>query len=78
MCPVIYEGVTIESGYRIDMLIGKSIIIENKTVEKILPIHEAQLLTYLRMSGYPIGFILNWSLRKMAYGIKRLANTKDQ
>lgn len=69
MCPVIYEGVTIESGYRIDMLIGKSIIIENKTVEKILPIHEAQLLTYLRMSGYPIGFILNWSLRRMADGI---------
>lgn len=78
MCPVIYEGVTIESGYRIDMLVGRSIIIENKTVEKILPIHEAQLLTYLRMSGHPIGFILNWSLRKMAEGIKRLANTKDQ
>jgi len=77
MCPVCYDGVTIESGYRIDMLVGKSIIIENKTVEKILPIHEAQLLTYLRLSGYPIGFLLNWSLRKMADGIKRLANTKD-
>jgi len=77
MCPINYDGVTIESGYRIDMLVGRSIIIENKTVEKILSIHEAQLLTYLRMSGYPIGFILNWSLRKMADGIKRLANTKE-
>jgi GxxExxY protein len=77
MCPVTYDGVTIESGYRIDMLIGKSIIIENKTVEKILPIHEAQLLTYLRISGYPIGFLLNWSMRKMSEGIKRKANTKQ-
>jgi len=57
--PIQYEGIAIESAYRIDMLVENKIVIENKTVEKILPIHEAQLLTYLKMSKSPFGFLLN-------------------
>ncbi|MHB0989508.1 MAG: GxxExxY protein [Bellilinea sp.] len=77
MLPIAYDGLTIASGYRIDMLVEKSVIIENKTVEKLLPIHEAQLLTYLRMKGCPLGFLLNWNTQKMVDGIKRKANAKS-
>ncbi len=74
MLPVVYDGVEIESGYRIDMLVQDAIIIENKVVEKINPIHEAQLLTYLKLSGCKIGFLLNWNVNLMKYGIKRMVN----
>ena len=71
--PICYDGHQIESGYRIDMLVEDSVIIENKVVEHILPIHEAQLLTYLRLKGCWLGFLLNWNVTKMKYGIKRYA-----
>ncbi|MCP4286238.1 MAG: GxxExxY protein [Gammaproteobacteria bacterium] len=74
MLPVVYDGVEIESGYRIDMLVQDAIIIENKVVEKMNPIHEAQLLTYLKLSGCKIGFLLNWNVSLMKYGIKRMVN----
>ncbi|MBE0410814.1 MAG: GxxExxY protein [Anaerolineales bacterium] len=72
--PVHYEGIDIESGYRIDMLIEDCIIVENKVVDRIIPIHEAQLLTYLRLKGCWLGFILNWNVTRMKDGIKRLVN----
>ena len=72
--PVQYETIRIDAGYRIDMLIEELIIIENKTVERILPIHEAQLLTYLKMKGCRIGYLLNWNVPVMKDGIKRLVN----
>jgi GxxExxY protein len=72
--PVIYEKVVIDAGYRIDMIVEESILIENKTVEKILPIHEAQLLTYLKMKNCKIGFLLNWNVPRMKDGIKRMVN----
>ncbi len=56
LLPITYEGIKIDAGYRIDMLVGKAIIVENKTVEKLLPIHEAQLLTYLKMKKCKVGF----------------------
>lgn len=74
--PIQYEGIAIESAYRIDMLVEIKIVIENKTVEKILPIHEAQLLTYLKMSKSPLGFLLNWYSAKMVDGIRRKINSK--
>ena len=70
--PIVYESEFIETGYRIDMCVEDCIIIENKTVEKILPIHEAQLLTYLRLSHIKLGFILNWHSMLMKDGIKRM------
>jgi GxxExxY protein len=57
--PIKYGDIEIETGYRLDMLVNNSIIIENKTVEKVLPIHEAQLLTYMKMKNCRLGYLLN-------------------
>jgi GxxExxY protein len=74
LLPVIYEGVQIGVGYRIDMLVEGCVIIENKTVEKLLPIHQAQLLTYLKLRDCRLGFLLNWNVPLMKQGIKRMVN----
>lgn len=73
--PIIYDGQTFDVGYRIDMLVEKSIIIENKTVDQFAPIHQAILLTYLKMCGLHLGFLLNWKTILMKHGIKRVINT---
>ena len=70
--PIKYDGQLMETGYGIDMLVEGCILLENKAVERILPIHEAQLLTYLKLSGIKLGFILNWNVRLMKDGIKRM------
>lgn len=70
--PIAYGDVRIDAGYRIDMLIGESIVVENKTVEALTPIHEAQLLTYLRLSGHRLGFLINWNVPLIKHGIKRM------
>ena len=74
LLPVHYEGVAIDAGYRIDLLVEDTIVIELKAVEKIVPIHEAQLLTYLKLSGKRLGLLLNFNVLHMKDGIKRLAN----
>jgi len=73
--PIQYESMTIDVGYRIDSIVNKSVIVEHKTVDKILPVHEAQLLTYLKLGNYPLGFLLNWKTDLMKNGIKRMINT---
>jgi GxxExxY protein len=70
--PLSYEGQVIEVGYRIDTLVDDLVIVENKVVETLLPIHEAQLMTYLKLSGQTIGFLLNWNVTLMKHGIKRV------
>jgi GxxExxY protein len=70
--PVSYKDQIIQIGYRIDMLANHVVIIENKTVENLLPIHQAQLLTYLKLSGCKLGYLLNWNVVLMKYGIKRM------
>lgn len=72
--PVVYDGQQIDAGYRIDMLVEDCIIIENKTVDQLLPIHEAQLLTYLKLRDCRLGFLLNWNVKLMKHGIKRMVN----
>ena len=72
--PVQYGDVKIDAGFRADMIVEDSIIIENKTVEQIAPIHEAQLLTYLKITNLSIGFILNWNVTLMKNGIRRMVN----
>jgi GxxExxY protein len=72
--PVRYGELRVDAGYRIDMLIDDCVVIENKVVERILPIHSAQLLTYLKLSDKKLGFLLNWHVRLMKYGIKRFVN----
>ena len=73
--PIVYDGQTFDVGYRIDMLVEKAIIIENKTVDQFAPIHQAILLTYLKMSGLHLGFLLNWKVHLMKHGIKRMIST---
>ena len=72
--PITYKNNTIDSGYRIDLLVDDQLIVELKTVDKVLPIHEAQLLSYLKMSKLKIGLLLNFNVTRLKYGIKRLAN----
>jgi GxxExxY protein len=73
-CSLEYEGLLVANGYRIDMLVEDQVIIENKTVEKILPIHEAQLLTYLKLTGCKIGFLINWNALLLKNGLRRRVN----
>ena len=72
--PIKYDGHVIDAGYRVDMLVEDCIIIENKCVEKILPIHMAQILTYLKLRDCKLGFIINWHASLLKDGIKRVAN----
>ena len=71
--PIIFEGYRANAAYRIDLLVEKQLIIEVKTVERILPIHEAQLRTYLRLSGMKTGLILNFLVPVMKDGIRRMS-----
>jgi GxxExxY protein len=72
--PVVYKTIQMDLAYRIDLLVEESIVVELKTVSKLLPIHEAQLLTYLKLSGHRIGLLLNFHVPLMREGIKRMVN----
>ena len=72
--PIKYRGVSIEVGYRQDMIVEDRVLVENKTVDKVNPVHEAQLLTYLRLNKYQLGYLLNWNVALMKHGIKRMVN----
>ena len=72
--PVEYGTIRLDVGYRIDMLVEDEIIVENKAVQAIAPIHEAQLLTYLKLSGRRLGFLVNWNVPLIKDGIKRMVN----
>jgi GxxExxY protein len=69
--PLIYEDQKIDVGYKIDTFINQLVIVENKAVESLLPVHEAQLLTYMKLTKCKIGFLLNWNVPLMKNGIKR-------
>ncbi len=73
LLPVQYKGKTLDCGYRLDILVQDKIILELKCVEKLLPIHEAQLLTYLRLSGIKTGLLINFTTPLLKDGIKRLS-----
>jgi len=72
--PVVYDGVKIDLGYRLDLLVDDEIIVELKAVEKLLPIHEAQLLSYLKLSGKKLGLRINFNVLHLKDGIKRMVN----
>ena len=69
--PVEYKGVNLDCGYRMDLVVEDSVVVELKTVDKVLPIHDAQLLTYLRLSGKRIGLILNFNSAVLKDGLVR-------
>ena len=72
--PILYKGSQLEQNYRIDLLINNQVIIELKSVNKIEPIHDAQLLTYLKLANKRYGLLLNFNVPVMKQGIKRLLN----
>jgi len=72
--PIIYDGQQFDDGYRIDELVNNLVIVENKTVESILPIHMAQLITYLKLKDCRLGFLINWNVKLIKNGITRVAN----
>ncbi len=70
--PVVYENIKLEAGYRIDLLVNNKIIIELKSVDQIAPIHKAQVMTYLKLSGLKLGLLLNFNTLDMKQGINRV------
>lgn len=72
--PVVYESVKLECGYRIDLLIERSVIVEVKSVDNLASIHEAQILSYLKLSGCKIGLLINFNVTVLKEGIRRFVN----
>jgi len=72
--PVHYDGEVIDIGYRLDLLVENKVIVELKAVEKVLPIHEAQLLSYLRLSDKRLGLLINFNVLHLKDGIRRMVN----
>jgi GxxExxY protein len=72
--PIRCEELMIENGYRIDLLVGGSVVVELKAVPAILPVHRGQLLSYLKLGGFRLGFLLNFHVAHMRDGIVRLVN----
>ena len=69
--PVVYKDVRLDCGYRMDIVVGRQLIIEIKAVDRIMPIHEAQILTYLRLSGHRIALLMNFNSVALKDGLRR-------
>jgi GxxExxY protein len=72
--PVTYDGLAIEAGYRIDLLIEDRVVVEVKAVERLIDVHRAQVLSYLKLGGFRLGYLLNFNVPRLTDGIIRLAN----
>jgi GxxExxY protein len=72
--PVIYKSLPLDCGYRLDFLIENTVVLEVKAVDELQPIHQAQLLTYLKLGGWPIGLLINFNVPVLTKGIKRMVN----
>lgn len=71
--PVKYDGIEVDAGLRLDLLVESSIVVEVKAVEELLPVHSAQVLTYLKLTGCRLGFLVNFNVPLIKNGIKRIA-----
>jgi GxxExxY protein len=72
--PVFYRGLKLECAYRLDLLVDDLVIVEIKAIEQVLPVHKAQLLSYLRLSGHPVGLLINFHVTALSRGIHRVVN----
>ena len=70
--PMEYKGLKLECGYRLDLLVADTVVLEVKAVDAIIPIHEAQLLTYMKLGGWKVGLLINFNVPILKQGIKRL------
>ncbi len=76
--PVVYKGLRLDAGYRLDVLVADQVVLELKAVEALAPIHEAQLLTYLKLGGWHVGLLINFNVTVLKNGIRRLVmNLKE-
>jgi GxxExxY protein len=69
--PVVYRGVKLECGYKIDLMVSDSVVVEIKSVERLEPVHEAQLMSYLKLSGRRVGLLINFNVALLKHGIRR-------
>jgi GxxExxY protein len=72
--PIVYRGVELDCGYRIDLLVEKQVVVELKAVESLEPIHDAQLLSYLKLCGCEVGLLINFNVKVLKDGIRRFVN----
>lgn len=72
--PIRYDGIVVDAGYRVDLLVEELVLVELKSVEALLPVHQAQVMTYLRLSGLTLGLLINFNTVLLKHGIKRFAN----
>jgi GxxExxY protein len=72
--PVVYKGIRLDCGFRADLIVEDAVIVEIKAVDRLAPIHNAQMLTYLRLSGYALGLIINFNTKLLTDGVRRVVN----
>ena len=72
--PIRYQDLTIDNGYRVDIIVADRVVVELKAIEAILPVHRAQLLSYLRLGGFKLGYLLNFHVAHLRDGIVRMVN----
>ncbi len=72
--PVVYREVKLDCGYRLDLLVEEAVVVEVKAVDRLAPIHQAQLLSYLRLSGCKVGLLINFNVKVLKDGIRRVVN----
>jgi len=74
----VYKGTALDAMYRIDLLVEDLVVVELKSVERLLPVHQAQVLTYLGLTGCPAGLLINFNVPKLIDGVKRLINARAE
>lgn len=72
--PVVYKGITLDCGYRVDLLVEGIVVVEVKSIDALNPIHDAQLLTYLRLGNWPVGLLINFNVAVLKDGLRRKVN----
>jgi GxxExxY protein len=76
--PVQFRGIRLDCGYRLDIVAARTVVVELKAIERIAPVHEAQVLTYLKLSGYPVGLLVNFNVPVLKAGIRRIIHQPQQ
>ena len=74
--PIVYDGVRLDCGYRLDFVVNDLVILEVKSVQELAPLHDAQILTYLKLTGYPAGLLINFNVQLVRSGVRRLLNAR--
>jgi GxxExxY protein len=74
--PIVYKTIVLDASYRLDLVVEDTVVVEVKSVAAIAAVHEAQLLTYLKLSGHPAGLLINFNVPRLVSGLKRLINQK--